>query len=35
MTWRFNNCKNVFLFRATMLNLIQSGNVEYKELTEA
>ena len=35
MTWRFNNRKNVFLFRDTMLKLIQSGNVEYKELTKA
>ena len=33
MTWRFNNRKNVFLFRDTMLKLVQSSNVEYKELT--
>jgi transposase-like protein len=32
MTWRFNNRKNVFLFRDTMLKLIQSGNLEYKTL---
>jgi len=33
MTWRFNNRKNPFLFRDTMLKLIQSDNLEYKELT--
>lgn len=32
MTWRFNNRKNVFLFRDTMRKLIQSGNIEYKTL---
>lgn len=31
--WRFNNRKNPFLFRDTMLRLIQSNNLEYKELT--
>lgn len=35
MTWRFNNRKNPFLFRDTMLNLIPSDNLEYKELTKA
>jgi transposase-like protein len=35
MTWRFNNRKNVFLFRDTMLKLIQSKNVEYKQLIAA
>jgi len=35
MTWRFNNRKNPFLFRDTMLKLIASGKVEYKELTRA
>jgi transposase-like protein len=35
MTWRFNNRKNPFLFRDTMLKLISSGNVEYKSLTQA
>ena len=35
MTWRFNNRKNEFLFRDTMLKLIQSDNLEYKELTKA
>jgi transposase-like protein len=33
MTWRFNNRKNPFLFRDTMLKLIHSDNLEYKELT--
>jgi hypothetical protein len=33
MTWRFNNRKNPFLFRDTMLKLIESGNLEYRELT--
>jgi hypothetical protein len=33
MTWRFNNRKNPFLFRDTMLKLIYSDNLEYKELT--
>ncbi len=35
MTWRFNNRKNPFLFRDTMLKLIRSENLEYKELTAA
>jgi transposase-like protein len=35
MTWRFNNRKNPYLFRDTMLKLIQSSNLEYKELTAA
>jgi hypothetical protein len=35
MTWRFNNRKKPFLFRDTMLKLIQSENFEYKELTQA
>jgi transposase-like protein len=34
MTWRFENRKNPFLFRDTMLKLIESGNLEYKELTK-
>ena len=33
--WRFNNRKNPFLFRDTMLRLIHSDNLEYKELTKA
>jgi transposase-like protein len=32
MTWRFNNRKNPYLFRDTMLKLIASGNVQYKHL---
>jgi len=35
MTWRFNNRKNPFLFRDTMLKLIHSENLEYKELPKA
>jgi hypothetical protein len=35
MKWRFNNRKNPFLFRDTMLKLIHSENLEYKELTKA
>ncbi len=35
MTWRFDHRKNPFLFRDTMLKLIQSENLEYKELTNA
>ncbi len=31
--WRFNNRKNPFLFRDTMLKLINSPNLEYRELT--
>jgi len=34
MTWRFNNHKNPFLFRDTMLKLIHSEKLEYKELTK-
>jgi transposase-like protein len=33
MTWRFNNRKNPFLFRDTILKLIASPNLEYKQLT--
>jgi hypothetical protein len=35
MTWRFNNRDNPFLFRDTMMKLIQSDKLEYKELTAA
>jgi transposase-like protein len=35
MTWRFNNRDNNFLFRDTLLKLIHSDNLEYKELTRA
>jgi transposase-like protein len=33
MCFRFNNRKNPFLFRDTIIKLIQTPNVEYKELT--
>jgi transposase-like protein len=33
MTFRFNNRKNPFLFRDTILKLIASPNLEYKQLT--
>ena len=33
-TRRFNNGKNAYLFRDTMLKLIHSENLEYKELTK-
>ncbi len=35
LTWRFNNRKNPFLFRDTMLKLIHTENLEYKELAKA
>jgi transposase-like protein len=35
MTWRFNNRKNPYLFRDTMLKLIHSDNLEYKALVRA
>jgi len=35
MTRSFNNRKNLFLFRDTILRLIHSENLEYKELTKA
>ena len=35
MTWRFNNRKNPYLFRDTMLKLINSSNLEYKTLINA
>jgi transposase-like protein len=35
MTWRFNNHKNPYLFRDTMLRLIHFENLEYKQLTAA
>jgi transposase-like protein len=33
MCFRFNNRKNNYLFRDTMLKLIESPNLEYKQLT--
>jgi transposase-like protein len=35
MTWRFNNRKNQYLFRDTLIRLLQSENLEYKDLTKA
>ena len=35
MTWRLNNRKNPFLFRDSIFKLIESDNLEYKELTKA
>jgi len=35
MRWRFNNRDNPFLFRDTMMKVIPSDNLEYKELTRA
>ena len=34
MCFRFNNRKNPYLFRDTILKLIASSNLEYKELTK-
>ena len=33
MSFRFNNRKNPYLFRDTILKLIASSNLEYKNLT--
>ena len=33
MCFRFNNRKNQFLFRDTLIKLILSPNLEYKDLT--
>jgi len=33
MTFRFNNRDNHFLFRDTLMKLIESSNIEYKQLT--
>jgi len=35
MTWRFNNRKNNFLFRDTLIRLIRAEKLEYKQLTKA
>jgi transposase-like protein len=32
--FRFNNCDNPYLFRDTLLRLLQASNLEYKELTK-
>jgi hypothetical protein len=34
ISYRFNNPKNPYLFRDTILKLISSPNLEYKELTK-
>ncbi len=33
LEWRFNNRENPYLFRDTLLKLVESGNLAYKELT--
>jgi transposase-like protein len=33
LEWRFNNRENPYLFRDTLLRLLSSENLEYKELT--
>jgi hypothetical protein len=33
MCFRFNNRKNPYLFRDTIIKLINTPNLEYKELT--
>jgi len=33
MTWRFNNRKNQYLFRDTLVQMLKSDNLEYKDLT--
>lgn len=33
MCWRFNNRKNQFLFRDTLLKMLEAEHVEYKRLT--
>src|SRR4029077_13543165 len=35
MCFRFNNRKNPYLFRDTLLKMIESGNLEYQELTKS
>jgi transposase-like protein len=34
MTWRFNNRKNQYLFRDTLIQMLRSENLEYKQLTK-
>ena len=31
--WRFNNRKNPYLFRDTLIRLVSSENIEFKTLT--
>ncbi|MDP2911486.1 MAG: DDE transposase, partial [Candidatus Omnitrophota bacterium] len=35
LEWRFNGRENPYLFRDTLLKLIQSSSLEYKELIAA
>jgi hypothetical protein len=35
VTWRFSYRKSQHLFRGTLIRLLQSDNLEYKELTKA
>ena len=34
LEWRFNNRKNPYLFRDTLLKLIKSDNLPYQKLTK-
>ena len=35
LEWRFNNRDNPYLFRDTLLKLINADNLEYKKLTQS
>jgi len=35
VSWRYNNRKNSYLFRDTLMQLLKSENMEYKELTQS
>lgn len=35
LEWLFNNRKNPYLFRDTLIRLLQSENLEYRELIGA
>jgi len=35
LEWRFNNRSNPYLFRDTLMKLLGSGNLEYRELVAA
>lgn len=35
LEWRFNNRSNPYLFRDTLVKLLGSSNLEYKELVAA
>ena len=34
LEWRFNNRENPYLFRDTLIRLLQAEHLEYQELTE-